>query len=235
MISDPYKVLGVLPTASDEEIAKAYRRMAKKYHPDVNQGAPEAARKMSDINAAYEQIKSGKASQNTASYAGPNPYGSAGYGSAGANGPYGTGNNPYGDGSPFGRYGPFGGFGYGGSQQRSPYSEFDPVKHYIRSGYYQEALNVLAGIQTRSAEWYYCSAVANAGIGNKITALDHANRAVQMEPDNLEYQRVLMQIKNGGQAYQQQSQSYGMPIFSMNKLCIGLCLANLFCKMCGGC
>lgn len=197
MISDPYKVIGVLPTASDEEIAKAYRKMAKKYHPDVNHGAPEAAKRMSEINAAYEQIKSGKASRKSGGgYSGPTAYSN--------------------------------------SQQRSAYSEFDTVRHYIRAGHYREALNVLDSIPTRSAEWYYCSAVANAGIGNKITALEHARRAVQMEPNNLEYQRVLQQIVNGGSAYQQQSQGYGIPIISMNKICIGLCLANLCCKICGG-
>lgn len=235
MISDPYKVIGVLPTASDEEIAKAYRKMAKKYHPDVNQGAPEAAKRMSEINAAYEQIKSGKTSQNNGGgYTGPRAY-SSGSSSSGAGGAYGGGYNPFGGGSPFGQNGPFAGFGsYGSNQQRSAYSEFDTVRHFIRAGQYREALNVLDSILTRNAEWYYCSAVAHAGLGNKITALEHARRAVQMEPDNLEYQRVLQQIMNGGHAYQQQSQGYGVPIISMNKICIGLCLANLCCKICGG-
>ena len=57
MIEDPYKVLGVSPDASDEEIKQAYRRLAKKYHPDLNPGDQEAARKMQEVNAAYEQIK----------------------------------------------------------------------------------------------------------------------------------------------------------------------------------
>ena len=57
MITDPYKVLGVSPDASDEEIKQAYRRLAKKYHPDRNQGSEEAAQKMQEVNAAYEQIK----------------------------------------------------------------------------------------------------------------------------------------------------------------------------------
>ena len=55
MISDPYKVLGVSPDASDEEIQKAYRRLVKKYHPDVNPGDESAERKMREINAAYDQ------------------------------------------------------------------------------------------------------------------------------------------------------------------------------------
>ena len=57
MIEDPYKVLGVSPNASDEEIKQAYRALAKKYHPDRNPGDAEAARRMQQINAAYEQIK----------------------------------------------------------------------------------------------------------------------------------------------------------------------------------
>jgi molecular chaperone DnaJ len=137
MISDPYKVLGVSPAASEAEITKAYRKLAKKYHPDLNPGNQEAAQKMSEINAAYEQIKSGNASQT---YNG-------------------------GDFNPFGGFDPFGGFGYGNSQrQRREYSEFDPVRNYLRAGYYEDALNVLANIANRNAEWYCYSAIANRSL-----------------------------------------------------------------------
>ena len=57
MIDDPYKVLGVSRDASDEEIKQAYRKLAKKYHPDLNPGDQEAAKRMQEVNAAYEQIK----------------------------------------------------------------------------------------------------------------------------------------------------------------------------------
>lgn len=57
MFDDPYKVLGLSPNATDEEVKQAYRRLAKKYHPDMNPGDPVAAQKMNDINAAYDQIK----------------------------------------------------------------------------------------------------------------------------------------------------------------------------------
>ena len=57
MMADPYKVLGVSPDASDEEIKRAYRTLAKKYHPDANPGDEAAAQKMQEINAAYDQIK----------------------------------------------------------------------------------------------------------------------------------------------------------------------------------
>lgn len=56
-MDDPYKVLGVSPDASDEEVKRAYRALAKKYHPDRNPGDAAAAQKMREINAAYEQIK----------------------------------------------------------------------------------------------------------------------------------------------------------------------------------
>ena len=61
MYQDPYKVLGVSPDASDEEIKKAYRDLTKKYHPDLNPNDPEAAKKMNEINAAYDQLKNPEA------------------------------------------------------------------------------------------------------------------------------------------------------------------------------
>ena len=54
MMTNPYKVLGVTPEASPEEIKTAYRTLAKKYHPDLNPGDPTAAEKMNDINVAYD-------------------------------------------------------------------------------------------------------------------------------------------------------------------------------------
>ncbi|MGB4660043.1 MAG: J domain-containing protein [Mobilitalea sp.] len=214
MVSDPYKALGISPTASDGEVIAAYRKLAKKYHPDVNPGDEDATRKMSEINAAYEQIKSGKAAQNSGSQ-------SSSYGSS--NG----GNN-------HGENGPFGGFGFysNNRQQGHENSEFNPVRNYLRAGYYDEALNVLNNINNKNAEWYYYSAIANSGAGNKITALNHAKIAVQMEPNNAEYQRVLNQIQSGGRTYQQQSQDFGMPIINISNLCLGTCIANMLCNFC---
>jgi curved DNA-binding protein CbpA len=54
MMMDAYKVLGVEPGASQEDIKKAYRTMAKKYHPDLHPGDANAAAKMNDINVAYD-------------------------------------------------------------------------------------------------------------------------------------------------------------------------------------
>lgn len=57
MFDDPYRVLGLEPGASEEEVKRAYRLLAKKYHPDMNPGDAYAAKMMNDINAAYDQIK----------------------------------------------------------------------------------------------------------------------------------------------------------------------------------
>ena len=69
MITNPYKVLGVPNGASEEECARAYKRLAKKYHPDLNPNDEQAAEKMAEINAAFDQIKSGNAG-GSSSYSG---------------------------------------------------------------------------------------------------------------------------------------------------------------------
>ncbi len=71
MIHDPYKVLGVSHDASDDEIKKAYRKLAKKYHPDLHPNDPAAKQRMNEINAAYEQIKNPTA-QNFGGFGGFN-------------------------------------------------------------------------------------------------------------------------------------------------------------------
>ena len=210
MIDDPYKVLGVSRDASDEEIKRAYRRLAKKYHPDLNPGDAEAARKMQEVNAAYEQIKDPeKAAQNPSG--GYNPYGSGGY-------------NPFGSGG----YDPFG----SSYRQSTGPSYQQSAAQYIRFGRYREALNTLEASSDRDARWYYLSALANDGLGNQVTALEHIRRAVSMEPDNPEYLRVLDAMESGGSAYRQRTGDFRG--FSMGATpCSSLCLCyllQLFCR-----
>ena len=76
---DPYKVLGVDPTASDDDVKQAYRKLARKYHPDkyADGDLKELAEeKMKEVNMAYEEIqrmRSGKSSSGNS-----NPYGNSG-------------------------------------------------------------------------------------------------------------------------------------------------------------
>lgn len=67
---DPYKVLGVSPNASDDEVKKAYRELARKYHPDnyVNNPLADLAQeKMKEINEAYDQITKQRSSGSSSS------------------------------------------------------------------------------------------------------------------------------------------------------------------------
>lgn len=115
---DYYEVLGVSKSASADEIKKAYRQAAKKYHPDLNPGDKEAEAKFKEANEAYEVLSDDqkKARYDQYGFAGVDPnYGAGGAGGFGGFGDFGD----LGDilGSFFG--GGFGGFG-GGSRRSNP-------------------------------------------------------------------------------------------------------------------
>ena len=79
---DPYKILGVSRDASDDEIKRAYRALAKKYHPDVNKEA-NAEEKFKQIQNAYDQIMEARKRGDTSNFwENTNGYG-GGYGSYG--------------------------------------------------------------------------------------------------------------------------------------------------------
>lgn len=226
---DPYAVLGVSRNATDEEIKKAYRALSRKYHPDANINNPnkeQAEEKFKEIQQAYQQIMYEKEHGT-----------SSGYGQSS----YGGQSSSYGGGSywDFGGFGDFfGGFGGSQSQNRSSGDEESTYKqaavNYIRSGHYKEALNVLNSIARRDAHWYYLSAIANSGMGNNVAALEHAGKAVQMEPGNQEYQQLYTQLQNGGSWYQGRRQDYGSSMGGSGSFCLKLCIANLLCNMCCG-
>ena len=85
---DLYEVLGLQKGASDDEIKKAYRKLAKKYHPDLNPGDKEAEKKMKEVNGAYEVLSDAekKARYDQYGFAGidPNYAGGAGGGGFGS-------------------------------------------------------------------------------------------------------------------------------------------------------
>ncbi len=163
MITNPYKVLGVPDGASEEECTRAYKKLAKKYHPDLNPNDKEAEKKMAEINAAYDRIKNGDAAQS----------------------------DQY-------SYG-----GYTSSSDRQSSSSSAPdylssAAQFIKTGQYQQALNLLNSIEDRdNARWYYLSALANMSLGNTSVAESHIKTAYAKEPGNREYEQAYQSIMNG--------------------------------------
>lgn len=234
-MDDPYKVLGVSPSATEEEVTKAYRTLAKKYHPDLNPGDKNAEQKMREINAAYEAIKNNK--HGGASYERPD----GSYGPQ-PNRPQGNpyqGQDPYGgfdfEGFGFGGFEDFFGGAYGGQRQGGATSGMRMVHQAIQMRNYSQAVQLLSQIGNRNGEWYFYSALANAGLGNRITALNHAREAVRIEPQNPEYKSLLDQFERGIFTYQQTGQSHGYNMSGVGRTLMQLMLAQMLCFCCCRC
>ena len=211
MINDPYKVLGVSPDASDEEIKKAYRSLAKKYHPDLHPGDAEAERRMNEINAAYDQIKNPQQNPGNAGGYSSQQYGGYNYG--------------------------YGSSAYGRSSADSEPSGIQAAENYIRVGYFAQAINALESVEPgqRSARWYYLSAYASYQLGNRIRALEHARQAVNMEPNNYTYQQLLSVLQNGGNTYRDMGQTFTINTGGIGSMCMSILLARIFCRFCFFC
>ena len=227
-MNDPYQVLGVSRSASDDEIKKAYRSLSRTYHPDSNIGKSEkekayAEEKFKEIQAAYKAIMDG-----TAKY-----------------GDYGSTSSRQ---SSYGGFGGFGGYGntYGGysNQNRSTSysadtdrnaSYYRAVENFLRNRMYAEAMRALGDITDRNGQWYYYAALASAGMGNMMASKEYIQRAIILEPTNMEYRNFESRMGDTPGWYTEVGRNYGAPEANNNNLCCYLCLASTFCGgPCGG-
>ena len=214
-MTDPYQVLGVSPSATDEQIKSAYRELARKYHPDnyVNNPLADLAQeKMKEINEAYDQIQRQRKQQQQ-SYSGQ-ASANRGYSNAG-----------------YSRQ------SYSGQGR----SQFADIRQLLNSNRLSEAEELLEGIpqQRRDAEWYYLRGRVFYVHGWLDQAYSYYTRAVQMNPGNTEYQTALNQLMwqrntgrpSGGYGDYRNVQSGGM---SGCDLCSGLICADCCCECMGG-
>lgn len=178
MSVDPYQVLGVPYNADEDEIKKKYRTLVKQYHPDLHPNDPEAARKMSEINAAYEMIKSGEAK----AYRG-NSYNTGGQSSqSGYAGAY-----QYGDMDDF-LNSFFGAFGFGtAASQMNENEAYERVSRYIAEGDLDAAASLLNRMVMRSAKWYYYAAQLSSMAGEYREAVRYADEARRQDPSDPEF------------------------------------------------
>ena len=214
-MTDPYQVLGVSPSATDEQIKNAYRELARKYHPDnyVNNPLADLAQeKMKEINEAYDQIQRQRKQQQQ-SYSGQ-ASANRGYSNAGCSRQ-----------------------SYSGQGR----SQFADIRQLLNSNRLGEAEELLEGIpqQRRDAEWYYLRGRVFYVHGWLDQAYSYYTRAVQMNPGNAEYQTALNQLMwqrntgrpSGGYGDYRNVQSGGM---SGCDMCSGLICADCCCECMGG-
>lgn len=154
---DPYQVLGVPSTATDEEVKKAYRNLAKKYHPDNYHDDPLAdlaQEKMKEINEAYEEIQNQR-----------------------KRGASGSGYGAYG-----GSYGGYGANSYGGSYDPA----IQRIRLAIRQGDLNLAEELLNARSDHNAEWNFLKGAVCFKRGWLDEAKRYYETAVQMDPGNPE-------------------------------------------------
>ena len=166
---DPYSVLGVSQNASDEEIKKAYRELARKYHPDNYQNNPLAdlaEEKMKEINEAYDAITKQR-----------------------------VGGGGYQSGS--GSYGGYSGQqrGYSSSSNNPTYAR---IRSTINAGDLGMAERLLQEVPQRDGEWYFLAGSIAYRKGWLDEAMQNYAMAVQMDPGNMEYRQALSMLQQRG-------------------------------------
>ena len=169
-MNDPYSVLGVSPSASDEEGKKAYRELARKYHPDNYQNNPLAdlaEEKMKEINEAYDQITKQRAG-------------------GGSSGSYG--------GSYQSAYQSSYQGGYSSASSNQTYAQ---IRGMINAGDLAGAERLLYDVPQKDGEWYFLSGSIAYRKGWMDEAMQNYVRAVQLEPNNMEYRQALAIMQQG--------------------------------------
>ena len=207
-MKDPYQVLGVPHGASEDEIKKAYRDLARKYHLDNysnNRLADLAQEKMKEINAAYEEIakmRSGGRSGGT----------SGGYGNyRGSTGGY---QQQY------------------SSQSSSGSSVLQQVRIAINTGNISRAEALLANYSDHNAEWNFLRGAVCYRRGWMDEAKRYYQTACQMEPGNAEYRQALDYMESGASgAYRPSGSPFGTEVCAANSMCLPLwcCVLPLCC------
>ena len=210
-MNDPYSVLGITPQATDDEVKQAYRALARKYHPDNYQDNPLAdlaEEKMKEINEAYETITKMRASGGNSYQYGTSSSSNAGYQSRSAGGSS----------------------SYNGYQQQRGTSDpiYVQVRSAINAGDIYQAENLLAQARQQDAEWYFLQGSVAYRKGWLDEAMANYQRAVSMDPGNVEYRQAYNMMQQGGQAYRSNGYSTGADAMD--------CCTTLMCLncLCGG-
>lgn len=208
---NPYEVLGVSETATDEQVRSAYIQLVKKYHPDRYQDSDLkdlANEKLKQVNEAYDTItnmrKNGSASQNT--YSGGSSY-------SGGSGSWNRSS------------------GYSGNFS----AEFARVRQCINVDSVYEAQAILNGIPLHNAEWHYLYGIVCFRSGNYSSARNYLDRAVAMEPGNAEYRRARDSLNaRGARDYHTYGDNSGAAMNTACNCCSTLICADSCCECMGG-
>ena len=149
---------------------------------------------------------------------------------------------------------PFGAFGFGidpfsaffggqqGYQQQTRYRtrnyanpELKTAENHVLANRYHDAISLLNRVPNHDADWHALYARADMGLGNRISALDHARTAVRMSPNDPDFQSLLNSIEAGRQAYRQaRSSGYDFRSAICGNPCLSCFVANMFCNCCLG-
>ena len=202
---DPYEVLGVPSTASDDEVKKAYRNLARKYHPDNyhdNPLADLAQERMKEINEAYETIRTQR-----------------------KNGGAGTAGASYG-----GSYGSYGG-SYGSYQGQA--SNLARARMAIAQGNLNLAEELLNAYGDHNAEWNFLKGAVCFKRGWLDEAKRYYETAVQMDPGNPEYRQALAMAEGRSAGYRPAGYSR-VTTDGCDDPCTRLCGTMLCCNLLGG-